>query len=163
MELLPIIYTTLLIFSGLALVTIIISYISFKVKKSAQAQVKTKKTPVTPPQIKKISSSNLDKQKKHTPGGEVVIKTVSKQEKKKSASSKEKTYPAEKRKTVKPRKNRIEILNKTKNDNSFPSGLKKQSGSKKSPQDDRKDKNRSKKNFFDNYNEDRNDSFHPLG
>lgn len=164
MELLPIIYTTLMIFAGLALITIIISYVLFKVRKSAAPdETKATQKPATPPQIKKVSSQ-YPKTKLKTTGSDekIIVKTGSYKEKKIKTSSEEKQYRKEKKKPVKPRKDRIEILNKTQNEDTFPSGLANRSGSGKIKKNEPEDKNRSTTNFFDNYDEDRDDTFHPL-
>lgn len=166
MELLPIIYTTLALFAGLTLVAIIISYTLFKVKKSGKGSKEQETTkeekPVKPPQIKKISSpapenrSKVKKVKKAPSGADSDSRQV-----RKSPSDKKRHQEKPRKKPIKPQKDRIEILNKTQNGDSFPTGLANRSGSNR---ENLSGTGKAARNQFDNYDEEnQTDDFHPLG
>lgn len=99
MELLPVIYASLAIFAIATIVVIVISYISFKFKK------------------KKKEAENKDKSLQNVIAPQVKI-VVQKSGKPQNSSIHEKkhsqkTHSIPKPSTVRPEKNRMEILNKT--------------------------------------------------
>lgn len=162
MELLPIIYTTLLIVAALAVVVIIFSFIAFKIRKSAKEENKPAVVPHTPPQIKKVSSQNKEV-KTSSPDQKVVIKRhSSKSHPEKSARDKKRVDEKPKQKPIKPRKERIEILNKTKTEDSFTIGQHPRTSSKRMTVEKPDNNDSGLKNYLDNYEDKNGKNFHPL-